>query len=198
MDASFVKAIESVFVELSKFVFDGKKPENPVIAYIAGGSACYLYTGIRMSHDVDAEFSLRIIRPDVIVSFTDEQGIERTVHLDTNYSNTLGLMHDEYDKRALSSGLVAQGFQIMLLAPADLAISKLARFAEHDQSDIFALIQHDLIDRVEFETLANDALGYFVGNVEPVRTNLRKALTFFDQVHSDISTSTSKPVFLKP
>ncbi|XRA83381.1 DUF6036 family nucleotidyltransferase [Pseudomonas putida] len=46
----------------------------------------------------------------------------------------------------------------------DLAISKLGRFTENDQSDIEQLIECGRVDVGQFVTLATEAIDYAVGN----------------------------------
>jgi hypothetical protein len=180
MNTPYAKAVADVFGRLSALVFpDEAYPASPVKAYIAGGAAVHLYTGSRVSKDVDVEFAARLLRPEVVVLYRDEAGGQQTVHLDRNYSSTLGLMHEDFDKRAAKADFDVPGFEVMLLSPVDLAISKLGRFAEHDQADIKSLIHSELVDRAEFETLAFEALSYYVGNTAPVAQNIASALRFF-------------------
>lgn len=49
-------------------------------------------------------------------------------------------MHEDYLDRAVTTPWSASGFKVMMLAPVDLAISKLSRWAEHDQADVRSLI----------------------------------------------------------
>lgn len=99
---AYARAIEEVFRILSGIVFPDKKPSQSVIAYLAGGSAIYLYTQSRVSKDVGVDFSARLLRPEVIVAYTNESGESKSIHLDLNYNGTLGLMHEGYDLRAES------------------------------------------------------------------------------------------------
>ena len=180
MNTPYAKSVAEVLERLSALVFpDGAYPASPVVAYIAGGAAVHLYTGSRVSKDVDVEFAARMLRPEVVVVYCDEAGEQQTVHLDRNYSSTLGLMHEDFDKRTAKADFNIPGFDVMLLSPVDLAISKLGRFAEHDQADIKSLIQSELVDRHQFETLAFEALSYYVGNTAPVAQNIASALLFF-------------------
>lgn len=181
MSAAFIKAIKEVFEKLSKEVFGDNLPPEPVMVYLAGGAATHIYTQARMSNDVDAEFHARMIRPPVVVTYMDGEEM-RTVHLDQNYSPTLGMQHDGYQDRALEAGFEVKGFKVMLLAPVDLAITKLARFAEHDQADIKSLISAGLIDRQEFETLANEAVDIMVGNTGLAKASIKRVLSFFDEL----------------
>lgn len=57
----------------------------PLQVYLAGGMAVHLYTGQRVTGDVDAEFAGRVILPqDLAVVVTLEDGEEQVVYLDTN------------------------------------------------------------------------------------------------------------------
>lgn len=176
---SLTVAVAEVFRLLSTAVFGSTPPASKVVAYLAGGSAVHFYVGTRVSYDVDAEFLARFLKPPVVVSYVDEAGQEQTIHLDRNYSPTLAVLQEDYTDRAVDSGLQIDGFEVRLLSPVDLVISKLSRFLEHDQQDIRDLIVAGLVDRGELIDLAKDALSYFVGNVRPVEQNLDVVLSFF-------------------
>ena len=57
-----------------------------------------------------------------------------------------------------------------------MAISKLGRFGDRDQKDIQALLKLPFVDVNEFERLAREAIGYYVGNKMPVLGNLDSSL----------------------
>ncbi|WP_283600654.1 DUF6036 family nucleotidyltransferase [Pseudomonas putida] len=57
-----------------------------------------------------------------------------------------------------------QPLHIFVAAGVDLAISKLGRFTENDQSDIEQLIECGRVDVGQFVTLATEAIDYAVGN----------------------------------
>lgn len=59
-DTEFARAIRSMFQELD----DRLGLTMPVTAYVAGGVAVHLYTAYRVSSDIDAEFSHRVLIPD--------------------------------------------------------------------------------------------------------------------------------------
>jgi hypothetical protein len=178
-DTPYAKAVQALLEKVSELVFDGRLPAKPVTVVVAGGAAVHLYTGVRVSKDLDAEFLGRVLKPDALVSYRDTDGSTRTVHLDRAYNSTLGVMHEDYLERATPTFLSAPGFSLRLLAPVDLAISKLGRWAEHDRSDVKALVDAGLLNKESFERLAREALAYYVGNVRPVELNLEEALSLF-------------------
>jgi hypothetical protein len=178
-DTPYAHAVQALLEKVSSLVFDGNLPSQPVSVVIAGGAAVHLYTGSRVSKDLDAEFLARMLKPEAVVSYADSDGTLRTVHLDRAYNNTLGFMHEDYLERATTSGLSAPGFSVQILAPVDLAISKLGRWQEHDRGDVQVLVDAGLLDRGLFERLANEALSYYVGNVRMAYINLEEALSMF-------------------
>jgi hypothetical protein len=189
-DTPYARAVQALLERVSALVFDGSLPADPVSVVIAGGAAVHLYTGNRVSKDLDAEFLARILRPEAVITYSDSDGMLRTVHLDRTYSNTLGVMHEDYLDRAVPSGLCAPGFMVRILAPVDLAISKLSRWEEHDRGDVQAIIEAGLLERELFERLANEALSYYVGNLRMSFVNLEEALSMFPpptQRHRDES-----------
>ncbi len=117
--------------------------------YVAGGAALHFYTGERVSRDVDAVFSRRIALPDDLeIAYRDADGAARLLYFDRQYNDTLSLMHEDAngDSIPLSlDGIDAGVLDVRLLAPLDLAVSKLSRFSERDRSDIASLARHQHI-----------------------------------------------------
>lgn len=71
--------------------------KSPLQVYLAGGMAVHLYTGKRVTGDVDAEFGGRVLLPsDLAVVVTLEDGTDQVIYLDTNYNPTFALMHEDY------------------------------------------------------------------------------------------------------
>lgn len=162
-------------------LLDGVPRERlPMHVVIAGGAALFLHTGTRVSQDVDASFSLRLHIPDDLVeTYRDRNGDPRSVHLDTNYNDTLGPMHEAaYDDATpvILRGVDRRVLDIRVLAPIDLATSKLGRFSDHDRADIVDLAANGLLDPVPFEARATEALDYYVGHPSAVRANLKDAV----------------------
>src|SRR3546814_18380141 len=97
--------------------------------------------------------------------YEDGDGRDLQVYLDQNYTNALGPLHEDYRERAIPM----EGFEgeqplhIFVAAGVDLAISKLGRFTENDQSDIEQLIECGRFDVGQFGTLATDPIDYAVG-----------------------------------
>jgi hypothetical protein len=175
----FLNAVGNLFDKLSEALPDG----TPLIrAYIAGGTAVHWWTQDRSTHDVDAEFSRRLfIAGDMSVRYEDETG-RHTVELDRQYNPSFGLAHEGYEDRASSAlGMLGgQGkIEVFILAPVDLALSKLARWAEVDENDIQALARAGLLDASQLEALAKEAMVYAVGvNPSQLQHNLNSALDY--------------------
>lgn len=151
---------------------------RPVNAYLAGGMAVHLYTANRVTTDVDAEFGGRILLPnDLIVDVTLEDGTPQVVYLDTNYNSTFALMHESYLDDAIPVELGLETIRVYVLSPVDLAVSKIARFADNDKEDIAALVRHGLTTADEIEQRANSALAGYIGGQALLLVNLRDAVT---------------------
>ena len=146
----------------------------PVRMYVAGGIAAHFYTASRMTDDVDAVFSHRMLLPeDLDVSYRDLDGRARLLYFDRQYNDTFGLMHEDAHRDSLPlavAGVDPKVFEVRLLAPVDLAVSKIARFAAHDQEDIKSLAAHGLLNSRSLRKRAEDALSYYVGNSARVKT----------------------------
>ena len=153
----------------------------PIRMYVAGGTALHFHTGERVSVDVDAVFSRRIALPDGLdVAYRDEDGTARLLYFDRQYNDTLGLMHEDAYEDSLS--LVLESIDptvldVRILAPVDLAVSKLGRFSAQDRSDIVALARRGLITAAALESRANEAVGRYVGDTQRLRGNMATAAT---------------------
>jgi hypothetical protein len=62
-----------------------------------------------------------------------------------------------------------------VLSPLDLAVSKIGRWLGNDMSDIRQLAAAGLINAADVEARCNEALDYYIGNLEMIRYNLRDA-----------------------
>jgi Nucleotidyltransferase of unknown function (DUF6036) len=150
---------------------------KPLNVYLAGGMAIHLYTAHRVTTDVDAEFGGRVHLPsDLMREITLEDGGQHLVYLDTNYNSSFALMHEDYLHDAVAVDLDVEWLQVFVLSPVDLAVSKIARFAENDQEDIAALVRLGLTTADEIEQRANQALVGYVGGEAMLRLNIRDAV----------------------
>ena len=153
----------------------------PLRIVIAGGTAVFLHTGTRASRDLDASLSLRLHLPeDFEEVYADRHGEPASVYLDPNYNETLGPLHENAyaDARQLAiAGIDRRKLDVRVLAPIDLAISKLGRFSDHDRDDIVDLARAGLIDADALKARGAEALDYYVGHAAAPRANLRAAVT---------------------
>ena len=155
----------------------GSRPEAfPIRMVVAGGAALHLFTGARVSEDVDAVFSKRVLfNEEIEVSYRDPDGRARLLYLDRNYNDTLGLLHQDAHKDARSlnvPGIDKKLIDVRVLAPIDLAVSKLSRFADQDREDILLLAREGLIDSSSLRKRAGEALGGYVGDLGSVRDSI--------------------------
>jgi hypothetical protein len=158
----------------------GKPPESGAVRMIiAGGTAVHCYTGVRVSRDVDAVFSHRIaIERDYAAAWRDPDGAARALYLDTQYTDTLAPLHEDAHDDALPlplPGVDARILDVRLLAPTDLAISKLGRYSDVDRDDILALAREGLLDAPGFRARAEEALVAYVGNTDRLRGSIEAA-----------------------
>lgn len=144
----------------------------PIRMVIAGGTALYLHTGERVTEDVDATFSRRVLfSSDIEIAYRDPDGRAALLYLDRNYNDTLGLMHENADDDALRvdiKDIDRTVLDVRVLTPLDLAVSKLARFSDQDRDDILLLARRKLIDAKALRKRAEEALGGYVGNTTAV------------------------------
>jgi hypothetical protein len=151
---------------------------SPLNVYLAGGMAVHLYTASRVTTDVDAEFGGRVFLPnDLMVEVTLEDGTQQVIYLDTNYNSSFALMHEDYLDDAIPVDLgVLQLLRVHVLSPVDLAVSKIARFADNDKEDIAALVRLGLTSADAIEQRATSALAGYIGGQAMLKPNLRDAI----------------------
>ena len=169
-DPAYVEAFKTLIQRLLRSA--GSK--EPIAIYLAGGAAMHFYTGSRMTDEVDAAFSTRLLIPaDLAVIYRDAEGKARSVFFDVNYNETFALMHEDAHEDAVRLALKGiPGARIFVLQPVDLAVSKLARFADVDRKDILELARNRLITARSLRERAEAALSFYVGNPIPVRTSI--------------------------
>ena len=153
----------------------------PIRMYVAGGAALHFHTGERVSVDVDAVFSHRIALPDGLdIAYRDEDGTAQLLYFDRQYNDTLGLMHEDAheDSMHLSlEGVDQSVLEVRVLAPVDLAVSKLGRFSAQDRADVLALARHGLVMADALEQRALEAVGGYVGDLTRLRGHIKAAVS---------------------
>jgi Nucleotidyltransferase of unknown function (DUF6036) len=178
-DTALAEGLRKLFVEL-----EGRLSlRQSLLVYLAGGMAVHLYTGQRVTNDVDAEFAARVLLPnDLMVEVIKEDGTPSLLYLDTNYNPMFSLLHENYQDDAIALELGLAYLSIRVLAPVDLAVSKIARFASNDREDIGALVRLGFTSAEAIAQRANEALETYIGNVAVVRLNLRDAVAIAREV----------------
>ena len=152
----------------------------PVRMYLAGGAALHLYTGERVSRDIDATFSHRIALPENLeVAYRDADGAARLLYFDRQYNDTLGLLHEDAYEDSVPlalEGIDSTALQVRVLSALDLAVSKLGRFSGQDQEDIATLARHKLINSATLRRRADDALRSYVGDTARIQGTIAVAV----------------------
>jgi len=164
--------------------------------YVAGGAALHLYTGERVSRDIDATFSHRIALPENLeVAYRDADGAARLLYFDRQYNDTLGLLHE--DARDDSVPLALNGIDpgildVRLLSALDLAVSKIGRFSSQDRDDIATLARHKLISSALLRRRAEDALGAYVGDTVRLQGSIELAVRIVGDIEARRGRSRGK------
>ena len=176
MRPEFLAAFREVAARIAATLVGLPKRSLPVKMYVAGGAALHLYTGQRLSDDIDASFSHRIALPDDLeVSYEGADGSAQLLYFDRQYNDTLGLLHEDAfdDSQPLKlDGIDPAVLDVRLLTPLDLATSKLSRFSGQDRDDILVLGRLRLIDSAALRRRATEALGGYVGDVARVQGSI--------------------------
>ena len=173
LDTPIAKGLQEFFHLLE----DRLELNRSLTAFLAGGMAVHLYTAKRVTTDIDAEFSSRIVVPtDLFVQIDLPDGSIEDIYFDSNFSTTLGLIHENYQQDSVPVELGLRHIKVRALSPVDLAVSKIARFADPDREDIHDLVFAGLTNADEIEARAEEALSSFIGNVSLLQYNIRDAL----------------------
>jgi len=173
---AYLKAFTEVLSRIQQ-TLEGSRPDVfPIRMVVAGGAALHLLTGARVSEDVAAVFSKRVLlNEEIEVSYRDPDGRARLLYLDRNYNDTLGLLHEDAHKDSQPfafPGVDRKLIDVRVLAPIDLAVSKLSRFADRDREDILLLAREGLIDSASLRKRAEQALAGYVGDLNSVRNSI--------------------------
>ena len=183
-DPAYWKAFAGLRSRIAASLGDYKGKAVPV--YVAGGAASHIYTGTRLSHDIDATLGRRLLLPDDLqVMYKGKDGKHHTLYFDRNYNDTLGLLHEDAHADSVPidvPGVDRKRLDVRLLSPVDLAVSKLARFGEPDQQDIKALARAGLLESRALRERAEEALGAYIGRVNDVRISIDQACRMVDEI----------------
>ena len=94
-------------------------------------------------------------------------------------------MHEAYLDDSIPVDLGVDQIRLHVLSPVDLAVSKIARLADHDKEDIAALVRLGLTSADEIEHRAMSALAGYVGGEAMLRLNIRDAVALARQVEGE-------------
>jgi len=178
-DPAYLEAFATIMARI-EHALGPKRFAKPVVVCVAGGGAMHFYTGDRFSNDIDAKIFARVMLDalELQVAYRGEDGRARLLYFDTQYNDSFALLHHAAYDDALPievQGVNARRLEVRLLAPVDLAASKLARFSEQDQEDIRALARAGLLDASALRRRAEAALPDYVGNLERIRNAIDTA-----------------------
>ena len=181
-DTALARGLRELFKQLGDLL----ALTQPMNVYLAGGLGVYLYTGARPSTDVDAEFDGRVLLPsDLVVDVTLENGERQVLYFDTNYNPMFALLHEDYQTDSIPVDIGESPLHVRVLSPVDLAVSKIARFQDHDREDIAELVRCGLVTADEIEKRAQDALTGYIGAPGTVRRNIEGAVALGRRVEAE-------------
>jgi len=150
--------------------------QHSIEVILVGGVAVHVWTNVRTSADAEAVFSHRMIFPRQLVArYKDIEGSPQAVRFDTNYASTISLLHPDFASDAVAIGTIGR-FDVRILSPVDLAVSKIGRYSERDAGDIAALAAAGLLSAPILEARCREALAHYVGDPTMIEFNLRDAL----------------------
>ena len=180
----YIAAFATLVGKIAQSLKDTPASALPIRMYVAGGAAMQLHIGARVSEDIDATFSRRLVlTDDLSVSYRDIDGHARVLYLDRNYNDSLGLLHENAYRDSLPvtiPGLNNMLIEVRVLSPLDLAVSKLSRFSDQDRQDIGALAHEGLISAKALRRRSEAALAGYVGNIGVVKNTIDIACRLVD------------------
>lgn len=175
----YIEAFREIAARIAAAVAGVPAAALPIRMYVAGGATLHFYTGERVSEDIDAVFSRRIALPENLeVAYRDADGAARLLYFDSQYSDTLALMHEDAQQNSVAlalTGIDSRKLDVRLLSPLDLAVSKLGRFSEQDREDIATLARRGLIKVQALRSRAEQALGGYVGSTDRIQGAIDQA-----------------------
>lgn len=191
--AAFAEIIRRIEADVAE---GAKRLKRPIVMYVAGGAAQMFYTGARVTKDIDAEFSHRInFSDDLEIVYRDANGVSSVLYLDRQYNESFGLIHDDAHQDSVPlhiEGINSAVLDVRLFSPLDLAVSKIARYADHDQADIASLAAHGLIDADEVKQRANEAAINYIGNLRSLETSIKLACVLVREHQPKTTTRKNK------
>lgn len=176
----YVAAFREIIARIQAAVAGNRKAlREPLGIYVAGGAAAHFYTGARVSEDIDAALSRRVLLPgNLEVSYRGRDGTPRLLYFDRQYNDALSLLHEDAYRDSVPielEGIDRRRIDLRLLSPTDLVVSKLARFHENDRRDVAALAQAGLVHADEVRARAGEALAGYIGGTGMVEASIREA-----------------------
>jgi Nucleotidyltransferase of unknown function (DUF6036) len=182
--AAFREVVNRIAMPLAKL----PKRALPIRMYVAGGAALHMYTGERVSQDIDASFSHRIALPENLeVAYRDADGAARLLYFDRQYNDMLGLMHEDAQDDSVSlnlEGIDAGVLDVRLLSALDLAVSKVGRFASQDREDIASLARRKLFSSAKLRRRAEEALTGYVGDTTRLQSSIDLAVRVVEDIEA--------------
>ena len=172
----YLEAFREIVSRIAGSIEGAPKRSLPVVMYVAGGAAMHLYAGGRVSEDIDAVFSRRLVLPaDLEVGYRDADGAARLLYFDRQYNDTFGLLHEDAHRDA--NPLQLQGIDpavidVRLLSPLDLAVSKVARLSDQDRDDIALLARRGMIGAAALGKRCEKAMQRYVGDLARLRHSI--------------------------
>lgn len=161
----------------STILHNNPLPAGHVKAYIFGGAAMHIYTSGRYSNDVDIDLNAEVeLDADIVVYYEDENKNNSVFTLDTNFNVNFGLIHPDYHDDAIALQQKPDSpLWLYVASPIDLAVSKVARFADVDKKDISLLAERGLVTHQKYTERVNEAPLYLATSNRMLKYNIKGA-----------------------
>lgn len=181
----YVQAFAELVDRIARTLSSAPKRLLPIQMYVAGGAALHFHTGERVSEDIDAVFSRRVVLPDNLeVAYRDVDGAARLLYFDRQYNDSFALMHEDAHDDSVPlalPGVDPAVVEVRLLSPLDLAVSKIARLSDQDREDIAALARRGMVTASALRSRAEESMAGYIGDLDRLRNSIQIAINIVQE-----------------
>lgn len=165
---NFEKCLIKLFTEIEAKSELNKK----VKAYLCGDAAAYFYTRNVLRPNINVDFEGRFHLSDKIFSIVElHSNALQLLYFDINYNPNIKLFHEDYRLDATRMDLGLSMIEPYILAPVDLAVSKVLSVSEYDKQDVADIIRLGLASRQDIINRGMEAINSVICNQQETQKN---------------------------
>ena len=170
----FEKCLIKLFTELEANVDLNTK----VKAYLSGDAAVYFYTRNFLRPNINVDFEGRFHLSDKILSIVELQtNALQLLYFDINYNPNIKLLHEDYQLDSTGLDLGLSMIELYILAPVDLAVSKVLSTSEYDKQDVADIIRLGFASRQDITNRGMEAIDSVICNQQETQKNFMASVS---------------------